>query len=84
MREWRAGARRTAEEFSMNRTADKALNCYVSLQSQTPSSSWSEPEERWQSSLQLIKAEWDILKATGSATSAALSHSGNPARFKNT
>lgn len=71
--EFKEAARQTAEAFSMRHSADKALACYASLQSHT-TTSWSEPEELWQSSLQLIKAEWDILKGVGSATSASLGH----------
>ncbi len=65
-------ARRTAERFSMHQTAKKALDCYASLQPHRPLG-WTEPEELWESSLRLIKAEWDILKSAGSAAGAALS-----------
>ena len=82
LREWSSAAHSTAEEFAMHRTAAKALSCYTSLQSQRLLPSWSEHEERWQSSLHLIKAEWEILKAAGSATSAALGHFPESARSK--
>ncbi|NOQ51228.1 MAG: glycosyltransferase [Desulfuromonadaceae bacterium] len=71
--ELKEAARQTAEAFSMPHSADKALACYASLQSCT-TTGWSESEELWQSSLKLIKAEWDILKGIGSAASAALDH----------
>ncbi|MCW8892705.1 MAG: glycosyltransferase, partial [Deltaproteobacteria bacterium] len=73
-RKFQQAARQTAEAFSMSRTVEKALSCYRSLQPHSPTG-WSEPEEQWQSSLQLIKAEWDILKAAGSAAGVALNRS---------
>ncbi len=77
----RESARRTAESFSMNRTAEKILGCYAALQPYK-SVGWAEPEESWEASLRLIKTEWDILKSAGSAAGAALSGAGPVKRRK--
>lgn len=68
----RESARRTAETFSMDRTAEKMLGLYASLQPHK-SVGWADLEESWEASLRLIKTEWDILKSAGSAAGAALS-----------
>ncbi len=72
----RETARRTAEAFSMDRTAEKILGCYASLQPHKDAG-WADPEESWEASLRLIKTEWDILKSAGSAAGAALSRTGH-------
>jgi glycosyltransferase involved in cell wall biosynthesis len=77
----REAARRTAEVFSMERTAEKMLGFYAELQPQK-SAGWADPEESWEASLRLIKTEWDILKSAGSAAGAALSGAGPVKRCK--
>ncbi len=80
-RQLRESARRTAETFSMDRTAEKILGLYASLQPHKPVG-WADLEESWEASLRLIKTEWDILKSAGSAAGAALSGSGPVKRPK--
>ncbi len=65
-------ALQTAKSFSMNNSARKALACYRNLQP-LRSSDESMLEEHWHATLELIKAEWDIIKGVGSAANAALS-----------
>ena len=67
----RQAARQTAEAFSMQRSADRALACYAELCGRL-SADRSEQLERWRKLLDLIKVEWEILKGIGSATDAAL------------
>ena len=64
----------TAEIFSLPNTADKALSCYRALlQSRIPSaSSASTADKHWEDVLELIKAEWDILKGIAGAANAVL------------
>ncbi len=54
------GACETAEAFSMPRTADNAIACYESLH-QKALKERPEDFELWESTLNLIKAEWDIV-----------------------
>lgn len=71
MRELEQCARKTAETFSMPRSADKALSCYEALRGQAflvrP-----ETDEQWTRVMHLIKAEWDILEGMTRAAGAAL------------
>ncbi|RJQ45852.1 MAG: glycosyltransferase family 4 protein [Gammaproteobacteria bacterium] len=66
------GARATADEFSMPRTADKALDCYQGLRQQA---FVARPEayQQWERVLHLIEAEWAILKGMAGAAVAAFS-----------
>ncbi len=71
----------TAEVFSLSNTADKALSCYqVLLQTSIPSTSaTSAIDKYWEDTLELIKAEWDILKGvTGAATDVLLEDEDSP------
>ena len=71
----------TAETFSLSNTADKGLSCYQALlQSRIPSVSAAE-DERWHYVLELIKAEWDILKGIAGAADAALGEDEDPTRI---
>jgi 1,2-diacylglycerol 3-alpha-glucosyltransferase len=65
------GALATAEEFSMDRSAEQALACYTRLlehqQEQEP------PDEgAWAEFMTAIATEWDILKSMAGAGDAAL------------
>lgn len=64
------GARETAEAFSMQHTAAKALACYEALREQAFVRR-SEEFEKWERTLHLIKAEWDIVKGIAESASAA-------------
>jgi len=67
------GALRTAEAFSMPRTADRALGCYTALTGQARSAR-GEEDEQWQRVRELLQAEWEIVKGFSSAAGAALAH----------
>ncbi|MFC1652554.1 glycosyltransferase [Planctomycetota bacterium] len=67
----RDSARDTAEEFSMARTADKALAAYISIKSKTPAGA-SEDERDWEDVFSWIETEWDILKGVAGACCSAL------------
>jgi glycosyltransferase involved in cell wall biosynthesis len=70
-------ARETAETFSMQKTAAKAIAHYEALHEKAFVHRHDEFDQ-WQRILSLIKAEWDIVKgmteAVGSAMSAAEPH----------
>ncbi len=66
------GARATADDFSMPRTADKALGCYEALRQQAFDAR-PEAYRQWQHMLHLIEAEWGILKGVAGAAIAAFS-----------
>jgi hypothetical protein len=66
-------AMQTAQEFSMERTAQKALGRYESLLTSGAGSAGKPgEEEQWASVLRLISAEWEIIKDIAEAGSAAL------------
>ncbi|RRQ22761.1 glycosyltransferase [Thiohalobacter thiocyanaticus] len=65
-------ARATAEEFSMARSADNALECFEALSRQAPEHS-REEESAWEQVRARIKAEWDILRSLTRAGDGALS-----------
>ncbi|MEA3274640.1 MAG: glycosyltransferase [Pseudomonadota bacterium] len=79
MQPLRQGALATAEDFSMARTADKALTCYQALREQSFVARPQE-HERWEQVLRLIKAEWEILKGTAEAAATALNEPEPPGR----
>jgi glycosyltransferase involved in cell wall biosynthesis len=66
------GAVETAEDFSMPRSADKALGCYATLCEQV---FVARPEayKQWARALHLVEAEWNILKGMAGAALAAFS-----------
>jgi 1,2-diacylglycerol 3-alpha-glucosyltransferase len=72
MQELKNCAADTAEEFSMQRSATKALSCYGVLRDRAVA---SRPQgyEQLASLQRLIAAEWDILQGMVSAAGAALS-----------
>ncbi|MDD5577899.1 MAG: glycosyltransferase [Methylobacter sp.] len=73
-------ARETAQEFSVPRTMAKALYCYEKLQAKKFVEQ-PEADYQWEKLLQLIKAEWDIVKGMTEAASAALvSNESTPGR----
>lgn len=72
MQALKQSARDTAEAYSLPRIADQALACYESLSLRIPSAS-SVAYNEWENILNLIKAEWDILKSMAGAGDAALS-----------
>ncbi|MGZ5000676.1 MAG: glycosyltransferase [Methylomonas sp.] len=61
----------TAEEFSIPHSTTKALACYEALRTRALADHSSE-DEQWEHVLQLIAAEWDILKGLTGAAVAAL------------
>ncbi len=65
------GASNTAEEFSMPRTAARALGYYANLYGQAATER-DQDDDYWKQLLQLIKAEWDILEGVAGAASASL------------
>ena len=71
----RLGALQTAEDFSLQRCADKAL---VSYAAQINRANGHHPpaEDSWQRVLNLLKAEWDILKGVANATGTAITEKG--------
>jgi glycogen synthase len=70
MQALRQGARETAEAFSMQHTAARALACYEALREQDFVKR-SEEFDQWEHTLHLIKAEWDIVKGIAESASAA-------------
>jgi glycosyltransferase involved in cell wall biosynthesis len=69
--ELQRGARTTAEEFSMDRQAGRALAVYQSLL-EAPYLADPHDVENWERVLHLFKAEWDIARSLVSAAGAAL------------
>jgi len=78
------GALETAEAFSMQQTAAKAITCYTALREQV---FVERPEEfdQWQRTLHLIEAEWDIVKGIAESAGAAIfpSKLNEPIQLKN-
>lgn len=64
------GALRTANDFSMHRSADKSLSSYQQLCEQAYIAR-PQQYDLWHKMLTLLEAEWDITKGMVSATSAA-------------
>ncbi|MFO7766721.1 MAG: glycosyltransferase [Pelovirga sp.] len=61
----------TAEEFSMSRSADKALDCYATITG-NPQHATDADEGALDEVLSFIKTEWDILKTYAGAGDAAI------------
>ncbi len=66
----RQNALATAETFSMASTADKALACYEALMAESVSTKHQE-HKQWRRVLNLVEAEWEILKGTAEAAATA-------------
>lgn len=79
-RQLRQGARETAEAFSMTHSADEALACYEALRRKTFSSRPDEYEQ-WEHVMDLVKAEWDILRGMAGAVGAVF---GKPESIERT
>jgi glycosyltransferase involved in cell wall biosynthesis len=71
LRDLKQAARDTAEEYSMSRSADKALGCYEALKP-GKSAGFGEQVGAWEEVMAAIKAEWDILKSMAGASDAGL------------
>lgn len=67
-------AHETAQEFSLPRTTAKALFCYESLRTKNLIEQ-SSADYQWEKLLQLIKAEWEIVKGMTQAAGSALAGS---------
>jgi len=67
-----AGARKTAESFSMQRSAQSALDCFANLRRQAATSA-GEDQQVWEQLMGRIKAEWQILSSLASAGDDAIS-----------
>lgn len=61
--------RDTARAFSMQRSADKALRCFLNVKPKAAAQS-SMHESRWVDITRAIKTEWDILKSIAGAGEA--------------
>ena len=72
LRELKQAACDTAEDFSMPRSADKALACFETLKPVAAAESGTDVSA-WEGVLTAIKTEWDILKSVAGAGDAALS-----------
>jgi glycosyltransferase involved in cell wall biosynthesis len=73
----RAAALATGEKFSMQRSADKALQLYEQLCS-TNLITEKTTDDNWQRILRSIEVEWDLLRGMASATGAALTGDTTP------
>jgi len=71
LRELKRAALATAGDFSIPRTADKALACYEALVSGSSADAGSD-ELRWEDVKTFMKTEWEILKSVARASDAAL------------
>ena len=71
MQQLKQGAENTAEEFSMGRSADKALALYENLLNKEFVNRHIE-YSAWITVLQKIKTEWDVIKGLAGAAGAAL------------
>ena len=70
MQALRQGARETAQAFSIQHTSAKALGCYEALRDQAFVER-SEEFDQWERTLNLIQAEWDIVKGIAESASTA-------------
>ena len=68
-----AGALATAKDFSLERSAQSALECFARLQRQAPVKS-REEERLWEQLQGRIKAEWEIMSSLASAGEGALKY----------
>ncbi|MDH3980199.1 MAG: glycosyltransferase [Gammaproteobacteria bacterium] len=77
LQQLRRSAVQTAEDFSLPRSADKALGCYEALCAKVFVARPQEYKE-WEHLLHLIKGEWDIIKGMAGAAGAAFSEPESP------
>ncbi len=70
-KELRKQARATAVEFSIQRSADKALECFLRLKQQSLSHRHKEYHS-WASALHLVEVEWERIKEITGAVGAAI------------
>ena len=70
----------TAELFSLPNTANKALSCYRALLHfrVPPALPTLAADKHWEDVLELIRAEWDILKSIAGAANTALDKDEDP------
>jgi len=72
--------RETAIEFSMEATAERALTNYrAAITSKEVPRASPEREGRWQKAMDLVQAEWDILRGLARAGGAAFDSDDDPA-----
>lgn len=71
LRKLQDGARQSAEEMSIQHTADKALACYASLIGKSAVNRQQE-DEQWSRLVRLLKIEWEQLSGLAAAAGAAL------------
>jgi 1,2-diacylglycerol 3-alpha-glucosyltransferase len=67
------GARDTAEDFAMSRSASRSLLCYRTLLENMPESQAANRDG--EDILAWVKAEWDILRSVAGAGTSAVRHS---------
>jgi len=65
-------ARRTAEQFSMPRCADRALTLYAGCLLRSAFERRPIPQSAWSLAMSRMKSEWSVLKTVAKATSAAM------------
>jgi len=65
----------TAERFSLARSADRALAVYERLRGH-PHEDTDDQYDAWDSTLRMIRAEWEMLKDIAGAAGAALTEGG--------
>ena len=70
MQALKQGARETAQAFSMPQTAARAIARYATLREQSFVER-SEEFDQWHHTLQLIKAEWEIVKGVAESAGSA-------------
>ena len=63
------GARETAKDYCMARTADAAIKVYEALLKR-PRAPKREPHDAWQRTLRLLRSEWDLLAGIADAAVA--------------
>lgn len=68
-----AGAHTTARKFSLERSAQSALECFNQLQRQAPTKALEE-EHLWELLQGRIKAEWEIMSSLASAGEGAFKY----------
>ncbi|WOJ93119.1 glycosyltransferase [Congregibacter variabilis] len=71
LQKMQAAARATAQEFSMDRHADRAIAIYSSL-IRAPYNANPHDVDTWESVLRLFRAEWEMTKNVVAATGVAL------------
>lgn len=77
----RQAALETAEDFSMARTAQKALDCFETLHAARTSRP-DPTDSAWTELVAALRTEWDILKSVAGAGDAALEESLSAEREK--